>query len=226
MRDSRVIQVIAGLVTLGAVTAMVITLRGGLPAGIESRPHEAAGWAMARETLARLKPGGQVLLIVRDTTEFKNPATDLQLARFKRELRKAKTSITAVETLRVDPLRPAAVPSEDFMRWIRKTPSGSVIVSFMGPPILSPAQRKQLGTIQPAIVAFCPGNLPDRVNLRALFDQGLLHAAILSRQRPPPAPSKPQNLQAWFDRSFMVATSADLDAALVARDSRTALNSP
>lgn len=210
MRDNKVIQALAGLVTLGSVIAVAIALHGGFSPGIEPKPHQAAGWSMARQTLSLLKPGGLVMVITRDTAEFKNPATDIQLASFKKEMRKAKVSISAVQALQTDPLRPMEVPAGDFMDWIHKSPDGSVIVSFMGPPVLSAPQRKQLGEIKTTIVAFCPGSWPDRINLRSLFDQGLLHAAIVSRRSQPSAASAPKNMLAWFDRYFTVITGANI----------------
>ena len=210
MRDSKVIQALAGVVTLSSVVAIAITLRGGFAPDIEEEPHAAAGWALARQAVSLLKPGGQIMLITRDAAEFKNPATEIQLASFTKELRKAKASISAVQSLQVDPLRPMEVPAGDFLEWIRKSPSGSVIVSFMGPPILSTEQRKQLREINPAIVAFCPGGLPDRINLRALFDQGLLHAAVVSRRNSPSSSAKPRSTQAWFDQHFAVVTAANV----------------
>jgi len=210
MRDSKVIQALAGVIALSSVMAMAITLRGGLSPEVERQPHQAAGWAMAKQALSLLKPGGQVMLITRDTAEFKSPATDVLLAGFKKELRKAGKSIDVVQTLQVDPLRPMEVPPGDFLEWIRKSPSGSVIVSFMGPPLLSEAQRKQLREIKPAIVAFCPGGFPDRINLRAVFDQGLLHAAIVSRRDSSSSAVKPRSTQAWFDQHFAVVTAANV----------------
>ena len=56
MRDSKVIQGIAGLVTLGAAAFVCLTLQGGCSPRLDYRPHEAAGWFMARETLRHLKP--------------------------------------------------------------------------------------------------------------------------------------------------------------------------
>ena len=100
---------------------------------------------MAQQTLRHLKPGGQVILITRDTTTFENPATDVQLASFRKTLRKARVTVGLIQSLQVDPLRPMEVPSGDFQELIRKAPKGSVIVSFMGPPpLLSSAQRQHL----------------------------------------------------------------------------------
>ena len=208
MRDSRAIQGIAGLVTMGA--AACLAFQSGFTPGLDPRPHEAAGWYMAQQALRYLQPGGQVMLIARDTTVFKNPATDIQLLSFRKVLRKARVTLGSIVWLQVDPLRPLEVPPADFLELIRKAPKGSVIASFMGPPpLLSPIQRQHLGETRPAVVAFCPGSLPDRVNLPALFEQGLLQTAVISRRNPTASAATPNGLQGWFDQGFVGITGAD-----------------
>ena len=113
---------------------------------LDARPHEAAGWYMAQETLRLLQPGGEVVLIARDTTTFENPATDVQLASFRKTLRSARVTVSSTHLLQVDPLRPLEVPPGDFQEFIRKAPKGSVVVSFMGPPpLLGYSPRTALG---------------------------------------------------------------------------------
>ncbi len=214
MRDSKAVNLVAGLVAVGAWTAMILALPGVLGPRLDSRPHEAAGWMMARQALGLLKPGGKITVITRDTAAFKNPAVDIQLASFKRTLRQAHTTIAAVRALQIDPLKPVEVPPGDFLELIRHTPGESVIVSFMGPPLLSEAQARQCGASKPGVVAFCSGSLPDQVDLRWLFERGLLQAAVVTR--PNPAASQPRDLQGWFDRCFVAVTSAS-DPNLAAR---------
>jgi hypothetical protein len=210
MRESKVIQSIAALATLGAAAFAGLTLQEGCSPRLDPRPHEAAGWFLAQQTLRYVKPGGQVILITRDTTAFKNPAIDAQRARFLKTLRKARITVGSITSLQVDPLRPVEVPPGDFQELIGKVPKGSVIVSFMGPPpLLSSVQRQHLEETKPAIVAFCPGNLPDRVNLPALFEQGLLQMAVISRRDPPSSAARLQSLQGWFDQAFVGITSTD-----------------
>jgi hypothetical protein len=85
----------------------------------------------------------------------------------------------------------------------------------MGPPLLTQAQRTQLGEIKPAIVAFCPGSVPDLVDLRALLDQDLLQAAIVARREAAGSPNR-KDLQGWFDRFFVVITNAPRSALTAA----------
>lgn len=209
MRDSKVIGGLAGLVILGSVVGVVFELGAGLGPRLDSRPHEAAGWGMAQQTLRLLKPGGQVIVLKRDTSVFKNPATDIQLASFKKALQASHVAIATVHSFQVDALRPVEVPPGDFLEIIRKTPPTDVIVSFMGPPVLSENQRSRLGEAKPGIVAFCSGSLPERVDLAALCGQGLLQAAVISRRADGTAGSRPSSLQGWFDQSFSVITGTD-----------------
>lgn len=209
MRDSQAVNVVAGLVTVGALAAGLVAWRGGLPPRLNPKPHQAVGQIMAGQALGLLKAGGQITVIRRDTTAFENPATEAQLASFQKAIRKAHAALGSIRALQVDALRPVEVPPGDFLELIRSAPPGSVIVSFMGPPLLSEAQRRQLGEIKPAIVAFCSGSLRDRVDLRALFAQGLLHAAVVSR--PHLAGGTPASLQQWFDQSYVAVTAANLD---------------
>ena len=222
MRDSKAIQIIAALVTVGAVAAMVITERGGFAAGLNAAPHRAAGAELARQTLSLLKPGGQIMVITRDTTAFQNPASDFLLEGFQRELRRAHASVSDIQRLQVDPLRLIEVPSGDFQNWIHHATAGDVIVSFMGPPLLTPEQRRQLGEIQPAIVAFCPGGWPDWVDFRPLFVQGLLRTAIVSRCDQHSATVHSQK----FDQNFTVVTAANVDDFIAAAGKLSASKSP
>jgi len=210
MRDRKVIGGLAGLVIAGSVAALGLTLRGGFGPHFDPQPHEAGGWGMAQQAVRLLKPGGQVVVIMRDTSVFKNPATDAQFAGFKKALQAAHVPIEAIHALQVDPLRPVGVPPGDFLELIRKTPHASVIVSFMGPPVLTEAQRKRLGDSKPGIVAFCSGSMPETMDLPTLFGQGLLQAAVITRRTAPASPSLPSGLPARFERWFTVITAADL----------------
>jgi hypothetical protein len=218
MRNSRVAGIIAGLAILAAAVTVVCSLNEG-PPSFNPKPHEAVGWVMARQALGFLKPGGQITVISRDTSVFKQPAIDCQLASFQRTLQAAHTEPAVVQALQVDPLRSVEVPAGDFYEYIRKASTGSVIVSFMGPPLLTEAQRGQLGAIKPKIVAFCTGNLPDPAYLKVLFDQGLLHAAVVGRGNSPLPSTPPKDPQGWFDRFFLAVTASNA-ATLAALDSQ------
>ena len=212
MRDSKFIAAAAGFVFLCSATAIAISLSGGFGPRLESAPYLAVGKTLARQALVLLKPGGLVTVITRDTAAFQNPATDLVLAGFKAELNKARVNISAIETLQIDPLRPMAVPAGDFAQWIKHASKGSVIVSLMGPPVLNDTELSQLGEIKPSIVAFCSGPVRDQVDLRVLFSQGLLQAAVVSKRAGLCKPSNSSNERALFDSRFVEVTSGNLTA--------------
>ena len=95
-----------------------------------------------------------------------------------------------------------------FLQIIRKHSEGDVIVSLLGPPILNDEQRGKLGENRPRIVAVCAGALPEQVNLRQLFDQHLLHAAVISRSEVGPAAAgSPREA---FNQFYQLITPANL----------------
>lgn len=164
----------------GALLALFLTFGGWPPATDAGVPREI-GRALAQEALKLLGPGKRLTVIARDTTDFKQPATDFALAAFQEEVRKAGATVSAVQRLQVDPLRPLEVPAGDFFELLRQGAGGDVVVSLMGPPLLSREQSVSVAGGRARVVAFCPGNLPAYLDLRLLAEQGLLHAAVLSR---------------------------------------------
>ena len=208
--QSKVIGTLAALATLAAWVVIFLSLHGGLGPRIDSRPHEATGWVMAQEALTRLQPSGQITVITRDTSAFKNPATDIQMASFRKALGQAHAAMPSVHALQVDPLRPVEVPAGDFYGIIKNAPRGSVIVSFMGPPMLTASQCAQLGENKPAVVAFCAGSLPELVSLRPLFEQGVLQAAVVDRPAGRAPGPRRADLRACFDQAYLVITAANL----------------
>lgn len=214
MRESKTIMVLASLVACGAWAAAYLMLKGAGPALSAGESHDVTGRAMALEAQALLRPPGQLLVLARDTTAFENPASELQWSAFTRAVRKARAPIRVVHRLQLDPLRPVQAPPGDFFEMLRGAHEGDVIVSFVGPPLLTELQRAQLGAIKPSVVAFCSGRLPELVDLKQLFDQGLLHAAVVAKHgRSTSAAAQPMESYITVTR----ANLADLPAAFSAR---------
>ena len=180
MRNSKGIDIICSLAILAAAAGLYFSLTF-FPAKPNAALHEAIGKQLARSAAELLGAGGNIIVIARDTTEFPQPATDIQLASFRKHLGKSASALAEPQLIQTDPLRPVEVPPGDFFELIRRASADSVIVSFMGPPLLTPEQRSQLGAIKPKIVALCSGALPGHIDLRSLFAQGLLHAAIFEQ---------------------------------------------
>jgi hypothetical protein len=156
-------------------------------AWVPTLPHQDTsiasriGHEMARETL-RLRTGsGRVIVLARDTSEFPQPAVEAALNTFQADLASASVRPETVRRFAIDPLRQVQVPPGDFAEYLRRGKSGDVIVSFLGPPLLGEDQLSRLGTIQPRVVAFCPGYLPRYLNLKLLGDRNLLHGGVVAR---------------------------------------------
>jgi hypothetical protein len=212
MRNSRVIESVSLVATVGAVLVMLMNAwpRPPLP---DRGLHQAIGVTLAKQVLDLLGPGGQVIVITRDTETFPQPALDLLLASFQKELQRAGIKLAAIHSVQLDSLRPVEVPAGDFYERVRRAPAGQVIVSLLGPPLLSSEQLRTVGAIRAKIVAFCPGSTADSVDLEGLFNAGLLHAAVVSRPiaSPPPKESKPGH-SASFDELYLKMTAPDRSA--------------
>lgn len=210
MRDNKAIGALSGVAALSSAVALVYSVSGGLGPHINASGFETTGQALARQTLAFLKPAGHVTVITRDTVAFQNPASDRVLSGFRRELARGGVKIDTFQAIQIDPLRPTMVPAGDFLQWIKKASANDVLVSFMGPPLFNDAQVAQLGEVKPAIVAFCPGPTRDQVDLRALFARGLLRAAVVSKRPTAVSPGTSASGREIFDRQFVEVTAANL----------------
>jgi hypothetical protein len=213
MRNNKVIGTLAGVVALGSICGLVLSITSGLGPHTDRAPAEAVGRILARQTLALLKPGGHVTVITRDTLFFENPATDYQFSSFRKALAQAGVKLDSIQALQIDPLRPVAVPAGDFFQWIKKSARGDVVVSLMGPPMLNETQLAQLGEIKPSIIAFCSGSIQNQVDLRSLFSQGLLHAAVVSKRSVPAKAAVPGSEREIFERQFLEVTAANVAAS-------------
>jgi hypothetical protein len=208
MRRQRVIEV-SSLAVVALACLAILLVTWPLPPSVDRRLHQEIATALAAQVRALVGFTGQVTVITRDTDLFPQPALNILLQTFERELRKASIKIGSIQRLQVDPLRPAEVPAGDFFELIRHAPPGSVIVSFLGPPLLADEQWQRLRPIKPKIVAFCSGTVPFTVDLRSLFEAGYLHAAVVSR--PEPQNEAPTSVRSGnrFDELYMTVTAAD-----------------
>lgn len=172
----------------GVALALLATAGVGLwsvlvpwPPPVDAARHQAAGWGLAQVALGLRGDGGQVVVMTRDTTEFPQPAMDRVMKGLRSGLKEGQVTLERVREVEVDPLRLVELPSGDFMSLVRALPSGSVLISLLGPPFLTEDQRRQVGARPARVVAYCPGSIPDQVDLRRLFDQGVLEVAVVSR---------------------------------------------
>ncbi|MBC8001845.1 MAG: hypothetical protein H7X97_04575 [Opitutaceae bacterium] len=172
---------------------------------VERRSHAALGQALAEQTAKLLGQGGRVTLIAPDTSAFRYPGAEVQLKAFHQALRRAGHGVAATNWIRLDPLRVVRVPPGDFAEILRKQTDADVVVSFMGPPVMSSEQKARVGQKRPKVIAICSGDMPRQINLPSLFAENFLHAAVVSRPRPG-APPKSDDSSAWFDHLFQWIT--------------------
>ncbi len=208
MQTEKIKTIAATVMMAGACLLYYFSTHLASP-NVDSRPQEALGQAMAEEGVKLLGSGGHITLICLDTSTIKNPSADYQVKGFHRALQKAKLTLAATNSIKLDPLRLVRVPAGDFLEIMRKQSGNDVIVSFLGPAVLNAEQRSRLGEAKPRIVALCSGWMPRQLDLRELFAQNLLQVAIISR--PAPASSAPSgDPKDWFDHFYQIVMKSNL----------------
>jgi hypothetical protein len=180
MRNSKPIDAISIAISISAVVILFVVC-SHLPPRLDENIPAKIGESLAVEAVSLLRPGGRITIITRDTQAFPQPALDVSLKSFYNEVHRTGASVASVHRLQLDPLRPVEVPPGDFYEFIRRLPPENVIVSFLGPPVLTEEQKARLGEMKPKIVAFCSGNLSEVIDPSHLFSAGLLHVAMVSR---------------------------------------------
>jgi hypothetical protein len=212
MRTRTSTDLVACALALAALL-VIMAFMWHVPPRVDRKLHGKIGEALARETQRLLGPGGQVILITRDTDAFPQPALDALLRSFKSELRRVGVTVASTQLLQIDPLRPTDVPAGDFFEALRRAPAGHVIVSLLGPPLLNADQRNKLGIVKPKVVAFCSGSQAEAIDLQELFKAGLLHAAVVSRAGAASGKSVPAVTPSTFEDLYATVRSGELTAA-------------
>ncbi len=210
MRNEKAKTTAAAITIIVALGVLYLALRAA-PPRVDPRPHLALAQGVADEAAKLLAGGGRISIIALDAALHKNPVADLQMKGFRRAIKQAGLTLAATHAIKLDPNRLVRVPPGDFFDILRRQADGDVVVSFLGPPVdLTPDQRAKLAGKKLRIVAVCSGGMPRQVNLKELFQQGLLQVAILSRLNPSSELPATDIRQAWFDHFFQIVTSANL----------------
>lgn len=207
------------MLCLGGAAALVLWRLWPWPPPPNVALHEALGQELAQQALRLLGPGGRLIVIARDTSEIESPAARIQLRAFESTCHRAGQPVALRRLIRVDPLRPVAVPPGDFFELLRKTSTNDVVVSFMGPPALTGAQASRLRRGHARVVALCTGPIPNQVDLRRLFGLELLHVAVVDRPEATLTALKPDASKGWFSLFYRLVTNgnvAELPAPLSA----------
>ena len=204
------LKTILAIVVVVACAGVLFFRFVGIPPRVDARAHVGIGEALAEQAVKLAGSGGKITLIAPDTSVHRHPGAEAQLKAFFKTLRRAGVTVSITNLIKLDPIRLVRVPPSDFINLLRKQSENDVIVSLLGPPIPTGEQKAALPGKHGRIIAVCSGEMPLHVNLKSLFDDNLLHAAIVSR--PTPGISLPQtdDPQAWFQHFYMTVTSANL----------------
>jgi hypothetical protein len=202
------VKVIASLALITACLVFLGIRFINLKPSLDDRPHIGIGTVLAERAIKLLGAGGRLAIIVPDTTLFEYPGAEAQLKAFQSVLRRAKVQVSSTHRVRLDPLRPPRTPAGDLVEILRKYNSESdVVVSLLGPGVPTPDLKPRIPARHARIVALCSGEMPKQINLASLFDENLLHMAIVNRPNPDfirPASDEPMM---WFDHFYQVITS-------------------
>jgi hypothetical protein len=207
--QARQIKLVVSLLAIAAAGGILCFRYFKPPPRIEPQPHLAIGEALAAQVAKAVGPGGRITLISPDVVAFRHPGAEVQLKAFHQALRQAKLGVTATNWVKINPLNLRRVPPGDFADLLRKQSDGDVIVSLLAPPLLTAEQKARIGGKHPRVVAVCSGDYPLHFSLNSLFADNLLHAAIISRRAPGPAPQS-DNLSQSFNHFFQWITAQNL----------------
>ena len=207
MRKNTLVSIAALLALAAAVASLILSQRGPK---IELGPYQALGAVAAEETVKLLGNKGQIVVITKDSSEFKMPALEAQLRTFTDTLKsKGGVSIAAIEKVKMDPMTAMAtgggIPSDQFLEIMRRLPNIGAVVLFVSFPSLAERDFTALKKSNTKIVVVS-GCMPGYKNL--LQTQNI-HVAIIPRfDDRSETLKKPKTLREWFDQEYLVVTPA------------------
>lgn len=203
-------QVVVGLVCLGLIGGsayQIYRTQFGAPR-FNVPLHQEIGRVLAEETVRAVNQTGRVVVVAIESRGL--PELQAQLEEFERVLR-ASPGITLEKSYKLDTEdKPkysfgSGLSGRRLLRIINKNPEADAIVSFVGAPSLSAAEVAQVKRM-PKLVA--EARSADK--LKKLFDQKVLHAAVVSRfQFPTPIKGIPARPREMFEQRFQVVTAAN-----------------
>lgn len=176
---------------------------------VDAGPYTALGEMAGQITADLFTEGGRLVLIINQADRDPSTAVGAAIQAFQQRV-KAKPGIqlVATETIEVpevmvsgsEPLSPAKL-----LELINKNATADVMVSFVGMPRLTAEHISQLPARRPKLVTAVSYNPPSR----ALFQQGILNAAIIARPGAKATGATPQEI---FDANYLVITVQNAEA--------------
>lgn len=211
MGNSKGINLVAAGIIAASLAWLCWFFRPPRP-DFDPRPHRALGQVVAEETLPLAGPHGRIILCVRDYHSFDVPAAQTQAEAFCATLRAAGKSVALTNFIKLDPLRSTGLTADAFLDAVRRTKPGDVLVLFLRPPELTPAQMQLAAKQAGRTIALCTGSTPRQIPLREMLAQGVLHKAIINQPWQKPAPQQNASARQWFDAWYEVWTAEKIPA--------------
>ncbi len=185
------------------------------------RPYEALGYGMAMEVIETSSGQPSQIVIVDDFQQHtESRAFQKQMSLFHETLQKEPAvRILATETLPQQPPYDSqqgahftslrgfgeGMPSEIYFRILKDHPEASVIVSFIGPPILTEEEFAQLPQRLPRMIAYCS----HESGLKQHFADRILFQAVVPK-KPFPKGKPPRSIENTFQFYYKVVTARDV----------------
>ena len=170
-------------------------------------PYNALGAGVAEETVRLIGNSGAVVVVAPDTSEYKDPVVDGQLAAFEGVLKKSGMTVAAKARFKLTAMERmgsgGAVPSGVLANAVRDNPNAAAVVLFCPFPQDYTGQKSD----GPKFIV-ASGYLP---SYRKLLESRTIAAAIVPKfDRSTEASEKKQTLRERFDEEFQVFTHDNL----------------
>lgn len=201
------IQLIVALVAVVAAMGWAYFNSSDSSQKFDLTPYNALGAGAAEETGRLIGNSGAVVVIAPDTSEYKDPVIDGQLAAFEGVLKKSGMTIAAKARFKLTAMERmgsgGAVPSGILAAAVRDNPNAAAVVLFC--PFPSDYTGPKSGGPKFIVAS---GYLP---SYRKLLESQTIAAAIVPKfDRSTEASKKKQTLRERFDEEFLVFTHDNL----------------
>jgi hypothetical protein len=200
------------LIIAGASASLFFTRSGGTPR-INLNPYQALGAVAAEETSKLLNHQGQIVIVLNDPGDERDPVVEAQLEAFTRNSKKSgKLTVQAVERVKMDALTRmntgGTMPPDQFLGLKAKHPHADAFVLFIGFPLLPPSDLNALKAGKTKLVVVS-ATLP---GYRELLRTGVIQLAIVPRQAGEnDGTVEPKNLRDWFNQEYQIVTPSTAD---------------
>ena len=198
-------KVSSRIATAFLLTLALLTGSGcGQKTKVEDNRYTALGEVMAGKTSELCGSKRSIVLVVSERDNGQPTAFGQTLDAFRRALGKG-VQIVATESVPTPALALRGIeplPAEKFAELLQKYSTADYLVSFVGLPVLTPAQIEQLSSPRPQVVAVVVNNAPSP----GLFARKVICLAALPKLAPDPAAAGAGSVQEQFEAHYQMVT--------------------